>query len=180
MKKNNSNILLMSILIFTLLSTAVFTACKPISEEAIVNNNVNEQVEDEITEQNDEKLEEENETGPDSGETAADNADIISISVEEVYEIIKNKDDYYILDVRTEQEYYEGHIEGAALIPVQELESMLDKLPQDKPIIVYCRSGNRSRTAAEILVSNGFDMVYDMGGINDWIEKGYPVITVEK
>ena len=113
-------------------------------------------------------------------EGISDIIDIMPISVEEVYDIINNEENYYIIDVRTEQEYYEGFIEGAVLIPVQELENMLEKLPQDKPIIIYCRSGNRSRKAAEILVRNGFKMVYDMGGINKWIDKGYPVIIVEK
>ncbi len=46
----------------------------------------------------------------------------------------------------------------------------------DKPIITYCRSGSRSRSAAEILINNGFTQIYDMGGISDWIAKGYPVI----
>ena len=80
------------------------------------------------------------------------------------------------MDVRTEDEYNDGHIKGAILLPVQELEERLDELPVDKPIIVYCRSGNRSRNAAEILVVNGFEAVYDMGGINSWTSKGYPVI----
>ena len=102
-------------------------------------------------------------------------AEIKSISVEEVYEIIKNKEDYLIIDVRTKEEYDEGHIGGATLLPVQELEDRLNELPKDKPIIVYCRSGNRSRTAAGILVNNGFTQVYDMGGIGDWIAKDYPV-----
>ena len=88
-------------------------------------------------------------------------------------------EDYLIVDVRTGEEYNEGHLEGALLLPVQELEERLDELPMDKPIIVYCRSGNRSRSAAEILVANGFTMIYDMGGISDWISKGYPVVVEE-
>ena len=103
-------------------------------------------------------------------------AEIKSISPEEVYEIIKNSEDYLIVDVRTKEEYDSGHIEGALLLPVQELEVRLDELLMDKPIIVYCRSGGRSRTAATILVENGFKQVYDMGGISDWTAKGYPVI----
>jgi rhodanese-related sulfurtransferase len=104
---------------------------------------------------------------------------IMMITPDEVYRIISEGRDYFLLDVRTPEEYSEGHIEGANLIPVQELESRLDEIPGDKQIIVYCRSGNRSRTAASILMENGFGMVYDMGGINSWIEKGYPVITGE-
>lgn len=108
------------------------------------------------------------------GETIAE---VTSISVEEVYEIIKNNQDYIILDVRTKEEFNEGHLEDAILIPVSELESRLDELPKDKPIITYCKSGGRSRNAANILVENGFRKVYDMGGkgIIEWEEKGYPV-----
>ena len=106
-------------------------------------------------------------------------AEIKPISPEEVYEIIKNDEDYLIVDVRTKEEYDSGHIEGALLLPVQELEGRLDELPIDKPLIVYCRSGNRSRSAATTLVENGFKQVYDMGGISDWTAKGYPVIVEE-
>ena len=116
-----------------------------------------------------------------SGEVQEENedneiAEIKPINPEEVYEIIKNDEDYLIVDVRTKEEYNSGHLEGALLLPVQELEERLGELPMDKPIIVYCRSGNRSRTAAEILVNNGFKQIYDMGGISDWTARGYPVI----
>ncbi len=100
----------------------------------------------------------------------------IPITPEEVYVIINEKKDYFILDVRNLDEYAEGHLEGAGLIPVSELEGRLDELPEDKPIIVYCKSGGRSANAAKILTENGFDPVYDMGGIQDWIEKDLPVI----
>lgn len=108
-------------------------------------------------------------------------AEITLISVEEVYEIIKNNEDYIILDVRTQEEYDEGHIWGVMLIPVDELEDRLDELTEDNPIIVHCRSGVRSNTAANILIENGFTQVYDMGGgILDWIDKGYPVVFNEE
>ena len=106
-------------------------------------------------------------------------AEIKPISPEEVYEIIQNKEDYFIVDVRTPEEYEGGHIEGVLLLPVQELEGRLDELSKDENIIVYCRSGSRSRAAAEMLVNNGFTRVYDMGGISSWIDRGYPV-TLEK
>jgi len=109
------------------------------------------------------------------GEQAA--AGILSITPKEVYEIIKNNEDYLIIDVRGPEEYAEGHIETAKLIPVSELEDSLGELPDDKPIIVYCRSGKRSRSAADILIENGFGNVYDMGGIIDWQAEGYPVVT---
>jgi len=108
-----------------------------------------------------------------------ENAQVILISVEEVYEIITSGEDYFILDVRNQDEYKEAHIEGAVLIPVNALESRLDVLPRDKPIITYCKSGGRSANAASILVENGFTEVYDMGGITEWIDKGYPTVSEE-
>jgi rhodanese-related sulfurtransferase len=102
---------------------------------------------------------------------------IISISPAEVYEIITNDEDYIILDVRTQDEYNEGHLDKALLIPVDELEGRIDELDQNNPIIVYCRSGARSNRAANILIENGFNEVYDMGGIMGWQEAGFPVVT---
>lgn len=105
--------------------------------------------------------------------------DIISISPEEVYEIITGNEDYVILDVRTQDEYNKGHLDKALFIPVEELGERIVELPTDKPIIVYCRSGIRSRIAAEILIENEFNQVYDMGGIIDWNEKGFPIVVEE-
>lgn len=66
-----------------------------------------------------------------------------------------------ILDVRTEQEYSAGHLAGSINIPVHELPNKLDKLEKDKPVLVYCASGNRSSTAVQILKDSGFTVVYD-------------------
>ena len=108
------------------------------------------------------------------------NTEVIPISVERVYEIITSGEDYFILDVRNQDEYDEVHIEGAVLIPVDTLESRLDELPKDKPIITYCKAGIRSANAAAILVENGFTQIYDMGGgITEWINKGYPTVSGE-
>jgi rhodanese-related sulfurtransferase len=112
-------------------------------------------------------------------ESTEEIAEIQDITPAEVSEIIQNDEDYIILDVRTQDEYNDGHLEKAQLISVDTIEHVLDILPKDKPIIVYCQGGVRSRRAAEILVNNGFDPVYDMGGITEWIDEGYPVI-VEK
>lgn len=75
-----------------------------------------------------------------------------------------------LLDVRTMEEYEENHIEGAVLIPDYEIkEKAAEMLPEkDALILVYCRSGNRSRTAAKELVEMGYTNVYDFGGIIDW------------
>ena len=91
--------------------------------------------------------------------------------------MLKDKNKYFLLDVRTQEEYKEGFIENSILIPVSELEKRLSEIPTDKPIIVYCASGNRSKQAAEILVKNNYNPVYNMlGGISEWVKKGYPLV----
>lgn len=75
-----------------------------------------------------------------------------------------------IIDVRTQEEYDQGYIEGALLVPLDTLESGdFSKLPEkDQVLLVYCRSGNRSRTASKLLVEAGYTQVYDFGGIKSW------------
>jgi len=98
-----------------------------------------------------------------------------NISVDEAYELIKGGG-YQILDVRTPEEYAEGHIAGSALIPLSELEKRLEELDKNQLVIVYCRTSNRSTQASEILINAGFKEIYNMlGGITDWSAKGYPV-----
>ena len=110
------------------------------------------------------------------GETTAE---FKEITVDEAYQIFTGDKDYLFIDVRSEDEYNSGHIEGAIHIPVSEIESRLNEIPKDKLVIVYCNgsSCSRSSTAADILIENGFDQVYNIGGdgIFEWIEKGYPV-----
>ena len=107
------------------------------------------------------------------------NGPIINIlTVDEAYQAYIGNDNYLFVDVRTVSEYEDGHIEGAILIPLSEIDNRLSELPRDRPIIVYCNgsSCNRSGAAAEFLINNGFTEVYDLGGIgiNEWIEKNYP------
>ncbi len=82
---------------------------------------------------------------------------------------------HILLDVRTPAEFAEGHIPGAVNIPVDSLHSRLSEVPSDLPVVVYCRSGNRSATAAQILDRAGYDSVYDLGGILAWTAQGLPV-----
>ena len=76
-----------------------------------------------------------------------------------------------ILDVREQHEYDSGHIPGAVLLPVGTITedtaaAVIDDL--DAVVLVYCRSGNRSKTASQALVDLGYTNVYEFGGINDW------------
>lgn len=82
--------------------------------------------------------------------------------------------EHLLIDVRTPEEFSTGHIPGSVNINVETLANRLDEVPAGVPIVVYCRSGNRSATAAQILVNAGFSPVFDLGGIQQWVAEGYP------
>ena len=92
------------------------------------------------------------------------------ITAEEAKKIMDSGEEHIILDVRAQNEYDQGHIPGAILIPHTEIENRAeDELPdKDKLILVYCRSGRRSKIAAESLAELGYTNVKEFGGINDW------------
>lgn len=105
------------------------------------------------------------------------NDNIISVSASEFDKEIKI-DSVQLLDVRTPQEYAEGHIRGALNINVQsdDFRRMAEKeLSKDSTVLVYCRSGRRSMDAAEILTNLGYKVVNLKGGIIGWKEDGLPV-----
>lgn len=93
----------------------------------------------------------------------------VKISPKDAKEIMDNGESI-VLDVRTIDEYDQGHIEGAVLLPVDEISSKAEEVLKDKKakILVYCRSGNRSATAAKALINMGYENVLDFGGIIDW------------
>lgn len=91
-----------------------------------------------------------------------------NLSTEEAKKLVDDSE-AVVLDVRTPEEFEEGHIPKATLIPLQELESRLGELDKDETYLVVCRSGNRSAQASELLVQEGFKKVYNMtGGMNTW------------
>lgn len=101
-----------------------------------------------------------------------------SVSVEEFAKCIEGKN-VVILDVRTDNEYNAGHIENAINIDYYKNdfeEQAVATLPKDKTIATYCRSGNRSKKAGEILFSNGFTVVELDNGINGWTAAGMPTV----
>lgn len=84
----------------------------------------------------------------------------------------------FMLDVREQSEWNEMHMPGATHIPLGELAGRVDELPQDKPVVVVCRSGNRSREGREILKQAGFTNVASMaGGMKDWQAQGLPTVS---
>ena len=106
------------------------------------------------------------------GEEKNTNKDNTTVSYMEAKEKIIN-DGAILLDVRTEDEYNESHIEGASLLPLDEIEE--DKISaivnsKDIPIIVYCKSGTRSHEALLKLQELGYSKVYDLGAMSNWKE----------
>ncbi len=104
-----------------------------------------------------------------------------SISQEEAWEMMQNESDsttdlnadlpLLVLDVRTAEEYEELHIPGAVLLPLDEIETSYEEMLPEKEqvILVYCRSGRRSKIASEFLTEAGYTNILEFGGIIDWI-----------
>lgn len=89
---------------------------------------------------------------------------------------IRERDDVFLLDVREQWEYDEGHIPGVTLIPTGQVPARLNEIPTDKTVIVTCRTGNRSGQVTDFLRQQGFTNVHNMdGGIVAWQQAGLPV-----
>lgn len=85
-------------------------------------------------------------------------------------------DHLFVLDVRTPQEYAEGHVPGAVNVPHDQLASRLAEVPKDKDVVLYCRSGRRAGLAADVLKANGYTRVSHLeGDMQAWVEQGRPV-----
>ena len=102
--------------------------------------------------------------------TQVNNSTYYSITQEEAKRIMDNEENYIILDVREQSEYDEGHIKNAILLPYTEIETRAEKELPDKEqiILIYCRSGRRSKIAAQSLANAGYKNVKEFGGIIDW------------
>lgn len=94
----------------------------------------------------------------------------MNITAQQAKELMDTREDYVILDTRTQEEYEELHIPGAILIPYDEILQKAEGVLTDKDqlILVYCRSGRRSKLAAEDLVKLGYTNIREFGGIIDW------------
>ena len=92
------------------------------------------------------------------------------ITPDEAKALMDSEEGYIILDVRTPEEFAERHIEGAILIPDYEIGEKAESILTDKDqlILVYCRSGRRSKNAANELAALGYTNIKEFGGINDW------------
>lgn len=96
-------------------------------------------------------------------------AEYIKITPEEAKEMMETMD-VIVVDVRTEEEFIQGHIEGAVLIPDYDLDKLAAEMLPDKEatILLYCRTGNRSQLSSHLLIGMGYQNVHDFGGILDW------------
>lgn len=108
--------------------------------------------------------------------TAATNQLTPEVSINQAAEL--RDQGAFILDVREPEEWNEYHIPGATLIPLAQLASRVEELPQDQPIVVVCRSGNRSQSGRDILKQAGFASVTSMaGGVSQWRSAGLPTVS---
>ena len=94
----------------------------------------------------------------------------VNITAEEAKQIMDSEEGYIILDVRTQEEYDQGHIPGAIVISHEEIAEKAEEVltEKDQLILVYCRSGRRSKIAAEALAELGYTNIKEFGGISDW------------
>lgn len=112
--------------------------------------------------------------------TAVAAGELRNVSVEEAYQFIQQHPEALVIDVRTPQEYTGplGHIPGAQLKPVQQIDRWAKEIAalKDRPIVLVCRSGNRSSYAANYLKAQGFQQLLNVqGGMMAWNRKGLPV-----
>ena len=106
----------------------------------------------------------------DTAEDMTDKAAYQKISAEEAYEMMVSQEVVVVVDVRTREEYDGGHIENAVLVPNESIGSEMPEALPDKEatLLVYCRSGRRSKDAAQKLLALGYQSIYDFGGVIDW------------
>lgn len=98
------------------------------------------------------------------------------VSVEEAAQL--REEGAFILDVREPQEWEAGHIPGATLIPLGQIPDRLSEIPQDQPVVVVCRSGNRSAQATQFLRQSGYGLTTSMsGGMNQWAAANLEIVT---
>jgi hydroxyacylglutathione hydrolase len=103
-------------------------------------------------------------------------SEVCQVSVQKLKKMIESQEDIFILDVRRENEWIEGRIKGSTRIYLGLLEKKTDELPRDVPIVVVCKTGNRSSFGTSILLRAGFEQVYNcLGGIEAWIKSGFPL-----
>ncbi|BCR04195.1 rhodanese-like domain-containing protein [Desulfuromonas versatilis] len=104
-------------------------------------------------------------------------AQVGQVNSAESQKLLRQHPGLFLLDVRTPEEYREVRLEGARLIPIDQVVARLREIPFDRPVLVYCAIGSRSSQVADYLVRQGHPEVFNMtGGIWGWQLRGYPVL----
>ena len=97
------------------------------------------------------------------------------ISVHDLKKRMDNGEDWQVFDVRSIYEYANGHIDGSVNLTVNSLVSRVDAISKNRPVALICASGGRSSIGCRLLMSSGFDNVYNVrGGMSAWVLSGYP------
>ena len=91
-------------------------------------------------------------------------------------EVHAKRDEYSFLDVRKDYEFEAGHVDGSVHITLQELPERVDEVDTSRPVVVTCQVGQRSRLAAEFLRSRGIDAHNLEGGLEAWVQEGFPLV----
>jgi rhodanese-related sulfurtransferase len=98
------------------------------------------------------------------------------VSVQQAQELVQNG--AFLLDVRTQEEWNEAHVDGATFIPLDQLAQRINEIPKDRQVVAICRSGNRSAQGRDFLHSAGFTQVTSVaGGMNNWRAAGFPTVS---
>ncbi|MCK4507682.1 MAG: rhodanese-like domain-containing protein [Desulfuromonadales bacterium] len=107
----------------------------------------------------------------------ADAAVARNVKPQEAHNLVAERSDLYLLDVRTLGEYQQARLEGARLIPIGQFTKRLNEVPKNRPILVYCAVGSRSAQVVNYLARKGYPEIYNLyGGIYAWAQKGYPIL----
>lgn len=100
-----------------------------------------------------------------------------NVTPQDAYALLKQRQNLYLLDVRTPEEYQQARLANAHLIPIDQVVQRLQELPRDQPILVYCAVGSRSAQVFNFLARRGYPEVYNLdGGIYAWAQRGFPVL----
>ena len=102
---------------------------------------------------------------------------LLAMSASELNEKLQHGQRPLVVDVRQPEEFRAGHINGAKLLPLRELERHLQELPKNREIVCVCASGSRSHSATALLVRAGYQAVNLQGGMSAWMRSGLPVRT---
>ena len=104
-------------------------------------------------------------------------SNIIKLNPSELKNKLSGNEDFFLIDVRDPEEYENGHIKGSILIPLSDVEKKTEGIRKDKPMVLYCALGRRSRAAAEALIARGFTNIYHLdGGLKAWTQDGEEVV----